>query len=277
MANNILMIGCGDVGLNLANALIELGHQLTIIKRSPLTGINATVIEQDVSQPFSLNGLAPDYVFIILSPSASTPEAYQQVFVEGVKNVAQALQGHTPKRVFFVSSTSVYGQDAGEWVSEQSTTEPTRFNGQILRQAEDLCWQTWPNSTVLRCGGIYGAGRLRLVNWVQSGREVKQNAWTNRVHVADVVGILLFLLQCAEQQRVLDKVYLAVDDCPVLQEDVLDWLAQQLNLPFVPKVAAAPSNKRLSNQRIKSLGYVFKYPCFKEGYGAMLAESSKQS
>jgi hypothetical protein len=63
-----------------------------------------------------------------------------------------------------------------------------------------------------------------------------------------------------------------VDDCPVLQEEVLDWLAQQLNLPFVPKVAAAPSNKRLSNQRIKSLGYVFKYPSFKEGYGTMLAE-----
>ena len=272
MANNILMLGCGDVGLRLANALIDEGHQLTIIKRSPLTGIKATVIEQDISQSFSLNGLAPDYVFIILSPSASTAEAYQQVFVEGVKNVAQALQGHMPKRVFFVSSTSVYGQDAGQWIDEQSATEPTRFNGQILREAEDLCWQIWPNSTVLRCGGIYGAGRLRLVNWVQSGREVQQNAWTNRVHVADVVGILLFLLECIEQQRALDKVYLAVDDCSVLQEEVLDWLAQQLNLPFVPKVAAVPSNKRLSNQRIKSLGYVFKYPSFKEGYGAMLAE-----
>jgi nucleoside-diphosphate-sugar epimerase len=70
MANNILMIGCGDVGLRLAHALIDKGHQLTIIKRSPLTGIKATVIEQDISQSFSLNGLAPDYVFIILSPSA---------------------------------------------------------------------------------------------------------------------------------------------------------------------------------------------------------------
>jgi siroheme synthase (precorrin-2 oxidase/ferrochelatase) len=68
MANNILMIGCGDVGLRLAHALIDKGHQLTIIKRSPLTGIKATVIEQDISQSFSLNGLAPDYVFIILSP-----------------------------------------------------------------------------------------------------------------------------------------------------------------------------------------------------------------
>jgi hypothetical protein len=41
-------------------------------------------------------------------------------------------------------------------------------------------------------------------------------------------------------------------------------------LPPVPKVAAASSNKRLSNQRIKNLGYVFKFPSFKEGYGEML-------
>ena len=88
--------------------------------------------------------------------------------------------------------------------------------------------------------------------------------------MADVVGILLFLLECTEQQRAVDKVYLAVDDCSVLQEEVLDWLAQQLNLPPVPKIAAAPSNKRLSNQHIKKLGYAFKYPSFKEGYGAML-------
>ena len=84
---NILLIGCGDVGLRLANNLIGIGHQLRIIKRSPLELAGATVINQDVSQPFSLSSLSPDYVFIILSPSASTPEAYQQVFMDGLKNI----------------------------------------------------------------------------------------------------------------------------------------------------------------------------------------------
>ncbi|HNJ86085.1 MAG TPA: SDR family NAD(P)-dependent oxidoreductase, partial [Agitococcus sp.] len=65
---NILLIGCGDVGLRLANKLISIGHELTIIKRSPLELAGATVINQDVSQPFSLSSLSPDYVFIILSP-----------------------------------------------------------------------------------------------------------------------------------------------------------------------------------------------------------------
>ena len=54
---NILLIGCGDVGLRLANKLISIGHQLTIIKRSPLELAGATVITQDVSQPFSLSSL----------------------------------------------------------------------------------------------------------------------------------------------------------------------------------------------------------------------------
>ena len=272
---NILLIGCGDVGLRLANNLIGIGHQLTIIKRSPLELAGATVITQDVSQPFSLSSLSPDYVFIILSPSASTPEAYQQVFIDGLKNIAQALAHHQPKRVFFVSSSSVYGQDAGQWVDEQTPPEVAGFNGQILLQAEALCLQTWP-STILRCAGIYGEGRLRLINWLKAAKPVETGLWSNRIHIDDVVAILLHLLTVAQTEQSLSHVYLGVDDCPVLQADVLDWLAEQLALAPVPKTNTAPRNKRLSNQAIKQLGYGFKYPSFKEGYKGMLADLSKK-
>ena len=268
---NILLIGCGDVGLRLAKNLLNLGHDLTVIKRSPIELAGATVINQDISQPFSLPPLSPDYVFIILSPSASTPEAYQQVFIDGLKNIAQALS-HQPKRVFFVSSSSVYGQDAGQWVDEQTPPEQAGFNGQILLQAEKLCTQTWP-STILRCAGIYGEGRLRLINWLKAAKPVDAGLWSNRIHIDDVVGILLHLLAVAEQQQPLAEVYLGVDDCPVLQADVLDWLAAQLALMPVAKIVGQARNKRLSNQAIKQLGYVFKYPSFKEGYKGMLVAS----
>ncbi|PTQ91029.1 NAD-dependent epimerase/dehydratase family protein [Agitococcus lubricus] len=268
----ILLIGCGDVGLRLANKLISIGHQLTIIKRSPLELAGVTVINQDVSQPFSLSSLSPDYIFIILSPSASTPEAYQQVFMDGLKNIAQALAHHQPKRVFFVSSSSVFGQDAGQWVDEQTPPEVAGFNGQILLQAEALCLQTWP-STILRCAGIYGEGRLRLINWLKAAKPVETGLWSNRIHIEDVVGILLHLLAVAQTEQHLSPVYLGVDDCPVLQAEVLDWLAEQLALTPVPKTNTAPRNKRLSNQALKQLGYVFQYTDYKQGYRSLIDDS----
>jgi len=182
------------------------------------------------------------------------------------------LAHHQPKRVFFVSSSSVFGQDAGQWVDEQTPPEVAGFNGQILLQAEALCLQTWP-STILRCAGIYGEGRLRLINWLKAAKPVDTGLWSNRIHIDDVVGILLHLLAVAEQQLPLADVYLGVDDCPVLQADVLDWLAAQLALMPVAKIVGQARNKRLSNQAIKQLGYVFKYPSFKEGYQGMLVVS----
>ena len=116
---------------------------------------------------------------------------------------------------------------------------------------------------------------MRLINWLKAAKPVETGLWSNRIHIDDVVGILLYLLAVAQTEQSLSPVYLGVDDCPVLQAEVLDWLAEQLALTPAPKVNTAPRNKRLSNQAIKQLGYVFKYPSFKEGYGGML-EMSKE-
>lgn len=267
---NILIIGCGDIGGRLATTLAQKGHQVYGVRRSAHALAGVTMRQADISRPFTLDIPAPDYVYIILTPDRSDAESYQRTYVDSLNHIRRALQSYALKRVFFVSSTSVYGQDQGEWVDELSPTEPKGFNGQTLVQAEQLCQQYWP-ATVVRCGGIYGEGRLRLLRWVQEGKSVTTGQWTNRVHVQDVVGILAFLLMQQDQGQKLEACYLAVDDCPVLQEDVLDWLAEQMQLPAVPKVQGeGESNKRLANQRLKALGYSFVYPGYKEGYAGVI-------
>ena len=62
-----------------------------------------------------------------------------------------------------------------------------------------------------------------------------------------------------------------MDDYPCLQDEVLDWIAQELDLPPVAKVQGlGGANRRIRNNRIKELGYRFLYPSFREGYGKML-------
>lgn len=269
----ILIIGCGEIGSLLATKLCLLGHQVYGIRRSDHVLEGVTMLQADVSRDFSLylqsKVQSLDYVYIILSPDSSTLESYQRIFVDSLTYIRKALSAYNIQHVFFVSSTSVYGQNQGQWVDENSETKPTAFNGQVLVQAEQLCWQAW-SCTVLRCGGIYGNGRLRLIQWIKSRKPVQHGAWTNRVHVFDVVGILFYLFVQHQQNQNLNKIYLAVDDCPVLQDTVLDWLAEKLKQPPLEKITAPESNRRVSNQAIKNLGYCFLYPSYKDGYSELI-------
>ena len=74
----------------------------------------------------------------------------------------------------------------------------------------------------------------------------------------------------------LDAIYVGVDDTPVPQHVVLDWIAAKNGLPPVPHIAeGVGQNKRLSNQRSRHLGYAYKYPDFMAGYGAVLAAAAE--
>jgi nucleoside-diphosphate-sugar epimerase len=53
-----------------------------------------------------------------------------------VSHIRTALEPYTLKHVFFVSSTSVYGEEDGQWVDENTPTHPQGFNGQVLCAAE---------------------------------------------------------------------------------------------------------------------------------------------
>ena len=89
--------------------------------------------------------------------------------------------------------------------------------------------------------------------------------------VIDNQALLAFLLAQHQQGQKLEDCYLAVDDCPALQDEVLDWLAERMQLPLVPKQQVDGfSNKRLSNKHLKTLGYTFAYPGFREGYAAVV-------
>lgn len=269
---NVLIIGCGDTGGRLARALADAGHDVTGVRRSARTLPGMRALRADVSGPFTLAGMPPpDYVFILLSPDTPDEAGYERTYLQGQAHIRDALEPFSPRRVFWVSSTSVYGEGEGGWVDEDTPPDPTAFNGRILLEAEARARRDWP-VTVVRLAGIYGEGRLRLLRWVESGRPVDPSAWSNRIHVTDAARLLAFLMTQHAQGRELADTYIGVDDCPALQAEVLDWLAARLGLPPVPRTAAAGApRRRLSNRRVHELGFEFRYPDYRAGYAALPA------
>ncbi|MGY6587063.1 MAG: SDR family oxidoreductase [Wenzhouxiangella sp.] len=267
----LLIAGCGDLGQRLAARLSPDQWQISGLKRHPEglpAGIHA--VAADLTKPDTLAPLASerfDAVVFQATPSAREPAAYRQIYVDGLANLLDRVQAN---RLLFVSSTAVYGQNDGEWVDEDSPTEPTAFNGRILLEAEQLARQA--GGIAVRFSGIYGPGRERLVEGVRQGRlRCRQHPpeWTNRIHADDCAGVLAHLLALPEPA----PVYCASDNQPASRCDVLDWLADRLSVERPerdPSQTSAGQGKRVDNRRLRASGYHFDYPDYRSGYGALL-------
>ncbi|MBN2646311.1 MAG: SDR family oxidoreductase [Thiotrichales bacterium] len=271
----VLIAGCGDLGCQLGTQLNQKGHKVYGIRRNidalppEIIGIEGNLFRPIGELPENI-----DYVFYIVSAEKYRDNDYYQAYVLGVKNLLNALQGHSVKRFFYTSSTSVFGQSAGEWVDENSPTEEHGFSSRRLLEGEQFILQSEVPSTVVRFGGIYGPGRTHLIDLVRNGKaHCMENVWSNRIHSADCVGIFMHLLALNEAgTQQLDTLYIGVDNQPTPSCEVYEWLAEQLSVPDVEHQEPSEnsrllrSNKRLSNARLRATGYQMRYPTYQDGY-----------
>ncbi|CAA0116870.1 Protein YeeZ [BD1-7 clade bacterium] len=277
----VALFGCGDIGVRLARQLIAAGALVHAYRRQPSTlpaDIPATAC--DFAVPATMNGISQttyDYAIITLTPNRHESDraaAYRQGYLTNLSNILDALSLASLQKVFWVSSTSVYGQNDDSVVDETSATEPLGETGRILLQAEGLIRQLGDKGCIVRFSGIY-RDTHRMISKLRAGElaaKVDQDYYSNRIHVVDCAGMLGFLLQQHSLGVALDKVYIGTDCTPVRYTDLVDWLAESLRLPLDKTSEAkkpAVGSKRLSNQRILDAGYTFVFPSFKEGMRAI--------
>ena len=280
--SKILIAGCGDVGCALAERLAASGHEVIGVRRQ-VERLPSTLhaIAADLGEPRTLGALPRDVDMLFYTAAADgfNEAAYRRSYLQGLANVLDALSPAPLTRILFTSSTSVYAQDDGSWVDEDSPTRPVGFSGGILLEAEALgariAAERGAGFTTVRFGGIYGPGRTRLLERVLGGGGCsRQLRWTNRIHRDDCAGVLAHLAGPGTAMGVC----LAVDCEPAPQCQVMDWLASRLQCPPVPRTddaaGARGGNKRCSNRRLLESGYTFHYPDFREGYTAVLAATA---
>ncbi len=269
----VLIAGCGDVGTRLGLLLTADGKTVFGLRRDP-SGLPATFtsIAGDLTHASTLKSLPGAVDALVYCAAAGRRDAarYEQVYLRGLENVLSALPD-TPSRVVFVSSTSVYGQDAGEWIDEDSPADANTGAAGWLRAAEARALAADGIATVVRFSGIYGPGRLTLVNSVRQGNPVQEDPpwYTNRIHADDAASVLKHVLDRPAPLRL----YLASDNDPCPQAEIADWLADRLHLKPPPRKAAggASRNKRCRNTRLLEDGFRFRFPSYREGYTSILA------
>ena len=272
MSKQILIAGCGDVGNALARRLLRDGDEVWGVRRriSALApGVRPWAI--DLTDPSGFHDPPAPFDVLVYTASADRrdAESYRAVYVDGLRNLVGALRdsGAPLSRVLFTSSTAVYGQREGQWVDEDADTRPTRFNGEILLEAERLVTNL-DGGIVLRLSGIYGPGRTRLLRRVYEGEARSTSSWTNRIHVEDCGAALHHLMRLDSP----DSIYLGTDDRPATTAEVVRWMAEQLGVDAPPESSSESLNKRCSNGRLRATGFELQFPTYRDGYAPMAAE-----
>lgn len=272
----MLIVGYGDLGSRVAELALQLGMEVVGLCRSARPWTNhAQLISCNVTQPATLSplaGLSPDMLLYCVAADAQTDASYQAQYVDGLRNVLQALRGDALTQIFFVSSTRVYGQNTAEKLDEAVTAAPADFGGERLFQGEQVVLAHSAPATVLRLSGIYGPGRFRMLRLAQQSAENwPPNSWTNRIHIEDAAGFVAHLISKRLAGAALHPCYIVTDNEPAPMHEVLNWVAEKTGLPQSARMEPAHGGKRLDNRLLRESGYRLRYPSFREGYAALLA------
>lgn len=237
-------------------------------------------LQADLTEPESLRSLPGPFSHLLyaVTPDERNEQAYLRAYVQGLKNLLDALDTSQLKRAVFVSSTAVYGPDTG-WVNEDTPTEPEGFNGKVLLQAEQLFHERLGDkAVVIRLSGIYGPERTQLLRRLRSGAvasDPQTDQWTNRIHIDDAAGACAHLLTLNRAEAT----YIGTDDSPTPMSTLYGELARMLGnnvSPAKPVDYSQLGGKRLSNQRLKNSGYTFKWPDSLQGYRAIVQTDEPQ-
>ncbi len=187
-----------------------------------------------------------------------------------------------PEWVGYLSTTVVYGDHQGGWVSEDTPLTPGNARGQQRVLAETQWRATGLPIHIFRLAGIYGPGRgpFEKVRDGTARRVIKAGQVFSRTHVDDTAQVL----QASMNAPNPGAAYNVCDDDPAPPQDVIAYAADLLGLPIPPTVSIEQANltamgasfyaesKRVRNDRIKAdLGVRLLYPTYREGLQALLS------
>ncbi len=286
-----LIIGCGYLGGRVADIWIAQGHQVHALTRSSeratelsRRGINPII--GDLCDLASLPDLpAVETILFAVGYEKASGRSRQQVQLTGLQHVLARVAN--ADRLVYISSSSVYGQSAGEWVDETSDCLPVQPGGVSCLETERWLMSASPDranvaqANVLRLSGIYGPERLlSRIETLQSGETLSGSGteWLNLIHVDDAAAAVI----ACELHGSPNQTYLVSDDRPISRADYYGLLASLVGAPpprFDP--GSSPSrgsggiNKRCRNKRLREeLQVALKFPTITAGLPHALAASA---
>ncbi len=310
---HLVVFGAGYVGATVARQAVARGLRVTALTRNPeqaraLTAAGITMVMADLADTAwyaSIPGGA-DFVLNCVSAGGGGVNGYRRSYVDGMRSILAwtAAAGGPPRTLVYTSSTSVYAQDGGVTVTEESPVGGGGDSAEVLVEAENLLLahfhiggvptprsdelrgegtpptsSSQPRAFILRLAGIYGPGRHHLLDQLRVGAPEIPGRGEHRLNLAhrDDIAAAIWAAFAAPAE-VAGGVFNVADDGAATKAEVIAWLAARLGVP-APRFTGEPTSGRravapdrvIANEKIKRvLGWQPAFPTFHEGYAPLL-------
>jgi nucleoside-diphosphate-sugar epimerase len=264
----VAVLGAGYIGQAVARAVAAGGDHVWCVRRSATPDADGIAMVRGDVTTGAVAGLPStlDAVVLTVAPGGAD---YAATYPPAARTAVAVARLAGAARVVYTSSTGVYGERDGAWVTEAS---PVRGAGpgnaalieaeQVIRAATDV------RGTVLRVAGIYGPGRdLRGRMRAASALPARGAYWTNLAHRDDIVRAILHTLSAP----LADTLYNVSDGTPALAADIARWLAVEAGadpdaLLFGNDAERSRNNQRVSSAALQATGWTPAYPSFRAGF-----------
>ena len=271
----ILIFGAGFSGKKIAKEMRNIGFEAFTSSRSAKNDKWSFIYDSNN------NKLPPDELFKDVSHVLSCIPPNNDGTDPLLSKLENKLLSLDLEWAGYLSTTGVYGNTFGEWVSEDDPVNPIQERS-IRRM---LCEKQWIGTglpiQIFRLPGIYGPGRSTLDSILKKNIKVifKENQVFSRVHVADIANAIIYLIQ-NENKCAFHKIINIADDNPCSQIEVIRYSYQLLNMQMPEQIDFEDAKKNLSpialsfweeNRRVsnsllcKKLGYQLLHKDYKSG------------
>lgn len=254
MKKNNLIVGFGGLGLKLAQQCLTAGDIVTGLARSESlsnslkdSGLEFFAADLDRLETLAQLDVEKKQIYFFAPPSRQDDTDHR------MRHFLAGIAGQKAEKILYISTTAVYGNSHGDWVSESSPVEPTTARGRRRLDAEQQLQKYASENNVpvviLRVGGIYGPDRLPL-RQLESGRPVlidEDSGFTNRIHVDDLANICLVAMERGE------GIYNVSDGIPGTMAEYFISLAEALGYPVPERISLAEAREIMSPEMMSYL------------------------
>ena len=273
--NKFLILGCGFSGSFFAKTIRKLGCTVLTSSRSENNDPNSFVFNSEKN--IIPNEKIFDGVTHILNCIPPDKNGNDPV----LGSLQNKLQSLSLEWVGYLSTTGVYGNTKGEWVSEEDTPNPIQKRSHNRLNCEKKWIESGLPVQIFRLPGIYGPGRSTFETIrTQKVRVISKNDQVfSRIHVADISNAIIYLLQNKDSLK-FHQIINVADDEPCSQLDVIQYCYDLLSLKMPKPILFEDAKKELSpmaqsfwmeNRRVsnkllcQTLGYKLIYKNYKTG------------
>ena len=273
--NKFLILGCGFSGSFFANTIRKLGCTALTSSRSEKKDPNSFVFDSEtnvVPNERIFNGVT--HILSCIPPNKNGKDPV-------LGSLKRKLQSLSLEWVGYLSTTGVYGDTGGEWVSEIDQTNPLQKRSQNRLNCEKEWLESGLPVQIFRLPGIYGPGRstFEAINNQKIRVILKKNQVFSRIHVADITNAIIYLLQNKHSLK-FHQIINVADDEPCSQIEVIQYCYDLLGLKMPKPIFFEDAdnelspiaksfwmeNRRVSNKLLcKTLGYKLIYKNYKLG------------